>query len=251
MEPRDGFLQHLTPQERSSLEPVMRSRRLRKGDRLFEQDDVPEHFFYIKEGTVKVTRASGNGREVILELLFPGDICGALCTLDGRPYSVRATFLQNGEAARIHRDHFVRLAAEHPGLVTTAVRFCQEKMRQQRRMMVGMAVERAEQRAARALLLLASRLGVRGSEGVRAPMVLDRQEFAEFIGTTVETAIRVLGRLRKEGLIQEKGHQFLIRDEEALIELAGLEEHLDRLPRLPDCPPDQCATCQFASDCGD
>jgi CRP/FNR family transcriptional regulator len=97
-------------------------------------------------------------------------------------------------------------------------------MRLQRQMLVGMAVERAEQRAARALLLLADRLGRRTPQGLLTPMVLDRQEFSEMIGTTVETAIRVLSRMRRDGIIHEEKHHLVVLDEARLYHLAGLED---------------------------
>lgn len=221
-----GFFDRLSPEEKVAIEPLLRRRAVHRGETLFEQGDEPEWFFLVNRGTMKVCRSSGLGRDVILELLFPGDLCGALCALDNRPYPVSAVALEDGEVCRIAREDFLTLAARMPGILAKAVPDCQEKMRQQRQMLVGMAVERAEQRAARILLLLATRLGQRTAAGVKTPMVLDRQEFSELIGTTVETAIRVLSRMRKDRILLEEKHHFLVLDEERLVEMAGLEDEV-------------------------
>ena len=226
-----AFFDRLTPDEREAIEPLLRRRAVHRGETLFEQGADPEWFFLVHKGTMKVCRSSGLGRDVILELLFPGDLCGALCALDNRPYPVSAVALEDGEVFRITREDFLGLVARMPGILAKAVPDCQEKMRQQRQMLVGMAVERAEQRAARILLLLAARLGQRTPSGIQAPMVLDRQEFSELIGTTVETAIRVLSRMRKDGILHEERHHFVVLDEARLIELAGLEDEGEGLSR--------------------
>lgn len=222
-----GFSERLTPEERAALEPLLRRRQVKRGETLFEQGEEPEWFLLMHTGTIKICRSSGLGRDVILELLFPGDMCGALCALDNRPYPVSAVALEDAEVSRIAREDFLTLAARMPSILAKSVPDCQEKMRQQRQMLVGMAVERAEQRAARILLLLMTRLGERTPKGLRAPMVLDRQEFSELIGTTVETAIRVLSRMRKDGIILEEKHHFLVLDEDRLVEMAGLEDEVD------------------------
>ena len=219
-----GFLDRLTQDERIALEPLLRPKTVHRGEILFEQGAEPEWFLLVLRGTMKVCRSSGLGRDVILELLFPGDLCGALCALDHRPYPVSCVALQDGEIFRIAREEILALCSRHPGVLAKAVPDCQEKMRLQRQILVGMAVERAEQRAARALLLLAERLGRRTPEGLLTPMVLDRQEFSEMIGTTVETAIRVLSRMRKDGILYEEKHHCLILDEARLVQIAGLED---------------------------
>lgn len=233
MSRRVDFLDRLSPDERAALEPLLRRKTLKRGDFMFCQGERPERFFLLRAGCVKVSRSTGTGRDVILEILFPGDFCGALCALDDRPYPVSGVALEEITFDWIPRAEFLAAAETRPGLLARAVPDCQDKMRQQRQMTVGMAVERAEQRAARVLLLLAERLGRRAEDGLQSPMVLDRQEFSELIGTTVETAIRVLSRMRKERLIREQGSTFLILDEARLVTLAQGEGDEEPWPSLP------------------
>lgn len=216
------YLDRLTPEEMETLRPLTERIQLPPGAVLFIQGDRPEHLFIVHHGSVKMSRASEVGRDIILELLFPGDVCGALCALDDEPYGMSAVCLQEVDVSKVPRAEFMEASRRLPGLLTKAVDVCRLKTRQQREMMTGMALERAEQRAARALLVLAARLGARAVNGVRLPMILSRTEFSEMIGTTVETAIRVLSRLRKDGMVEERDGEMVILDEPALRELAGL-----------------------------
>lgn len=224
-----GFYSQLTPEERDALKDLLTPRHFPRGNSLFRQGDLPEGLFLIASGCVKLVQSSCHGRDVIMELLFPGDFCGALCTADSTPYGLSAVCLQDVDAGFVQRTRFHEAALRHPGLLLKATAVCRDKMQLQREMAVGLAVERADQRAARALLSLAARLGVKGPEGVSLRTPLDRHSFAELIGTTTETAIRILGRFRRQGYLveEEEGHMTL-PDLNALQGLTRIEEG-DRL----------------------
>jgi len=48
---------------------------------------------------------------------------------------------------------------------------------------------------------------------------LTKQELAEMAGTTTETAIRVISKLKKEGYIYENKHKIIIKDINKLYDL--------------------------------
>jgi CRP/FNR family transcriptional regulator len=80
-----------------------------------------------------------------------------------------------------------------------------------------------EYRMARLFSTLAGRVGQRNGQGVFIPLPLSRQEIADLVGTTIETAIRVMSRWHKEGVVETDKKGFLIRDEAALREIAPAE----------------------------
>ena len=55
------------------------------------------------------------------------------------------------------------------------------------------------------LLDLARRYGVQTKAGVRIDLTLSREDLAEMIGTTPETAIRQLSEFRTEGIVATRG----------------------------------------------
>src|SRR5436189_2834149 len=68
----------------------------------------------------------------------------------------------------------------------------------------------AEQRAARLFLTLADRVGLSTPDGVRIPLTLSRQEIADLLGTTLETAIRLMSRWQKEAIVLTEKDGFVI-----------------------------------------
>ena len=75
---------------------------------------------------------------------------------------------------------------------------------------------RVEYRIARFFITLADRIGRREGASHRIPVVLSRQEIADMVGTTQETAIRIMSRWGKDGVIRTEDDGFLIADRAAL-----------------------------------
>ncbi|MBT9581983.1 Crp/Fnr family transcriptional regulator [bacterium] len=192
------------------------------GDILFQQGEIPEYFFLVQHGLIKIKHSSSQGRDLTVEFLFPGDVCGALCALDGTPYPCTAICVSDAQVGRVTQRDFAQLVSKDPSLMYRACATCRDKMSHQRNFLMGLALEQADGRAARLLCLLALRLGVADGETVKIPRLFDRQALAEAIGTTSETAIRTLSKFRKNGWIKEKAKTLTLTNVAALRELAGL-----------------------------
>ena len=77
-----------------------------------------------------------------------------------------------------------------------------------------------EHRMARLFGTLAERVGQKRAGDIFVPIHLSRQEIADLAGTTIETAIRIMSRWQKDGLVETEKDGFLIRRMEALREIA-------------------------------
>jgi CRP-like cAMP-binding protein len=71
-----------------------------------------------------------------------------------------------------------------------------------------LAGERVEQRLSSVLLMLSAKLGL--------TLPFTRQEIADMVGTTTETAIRVMSHLKDRGIIRSVRGKVIILDEEKL-----------------------------------
>lgn len=83
------------------------------------------------------------------------------------------------------------------------------------------AGSRVETRFAHLFLKLGDRLGQRQGNAILIPLALSRQDLADLTGTTIETAIRVLSRWNKQGVLLTEKDGFLIPDPAALEQLVG------------------------------
>jgi CRP-like cAMP-binding protein len=83
-----------------------------------------------------------------------------------------------------------------------------KRLREAHNRLRDLAGERVEQRLAGILLMLHSKLG--------PTLPFTRQEIADMSGTTTETAIRVMIRLRDSGIIRSSRGKITILDETKL-----------------------------------
>jgi CRP/FNR family transcriptional regulator len=78
---------------------------------------------------------------------------------------------------------------------------------------------RVEYRIARLFITLAGRVGRPDGRGVVVPLSLSRQEIADLVGTTQETAIRIMSRWNKDHLVLTEDALFRIPDPKKLAEI--------------------------------
>jgi CRP/FNR family transcriptional regulator len=188
----------------------------RRGQVLFREWEEPTHLFFLCSGLVKLTKPSPRGRDIITRLHFPGEPVGLASLLAGEPYPETATCVQAGLVCALRREDFLRVVQACPDLLVALLRAESDSEAFMHEMMARMAVEPVESRAARALLMLAQRLGQPGPRGLEFHMPLSRADFGRLIGTSAESAMRILSRMRQQGLISERGRRIVLGDLEPL-----------------------------------
>jgi CRP/FNR family transcriptional regulator len=177
---------------------------------VFMEGDAPRWFYVVKSGHVKILRQSKAGKEVVLELLGPGEVFGGVAVIEKRPYPASAQATEAAVVLKIPADPVIALAERHPAFIKEMALMIGRRLRAAHDSVKSLAVDPVEARLAAALLRLAAREGTRGKDGVTLPFHLTRQSLADMTGTTVETTIRVLSRWLKEGLLtDEDGHLVL------------------------------------------
>ena len=193
------FLRDQDEETRASFAALGACRTFPKHNILFHHDDPCHSAFVIVSGKVKLVLATDDGRELALETLGPGNICGLIATFDGGPHMGTAITLTQTRIAIIPIERLQSWLAQHPTLhQKITVVFAQ---------MVRHAYERAGMQA---LLNVKSRIhatlldiaredgtSLPGSPDVVAPRPT-HQELAERIGSSRVVVSRVLKELLEE-----------------------------------------------------
>jgi CRP/FNR family transcriptional regulator len=174
----------------------------------------------VKSGRVKILRHSRAGKDVVLEMLGPGEVFGAVAAMERRPYPAHAQAAEATVVLKIPAEAIIALGERHPSLIKEIALLIGRRLRAAHDSVKSLAVDPVEARLAAALARLAEREGTRGARGVALPFHLTRQSLADMTGTTVETAIRVVSRWLKDGLVVDEGGRLVLTDLEALRALA-------------------------------
>ena len=157
----------------------------------------------VKSGHVKIVRQSRAGKDVVLDLLGPGEIFGGVAVIERRPYPASAVASEASVVLKIPAEPMIAVAERYPAVIREMALMIGRRLRDAHDSVKALAVDPVEARLAATLLRLAGREGVPAGRGVRLPYHLTRQSLADMSGTTVETAIRILGRWSRAGLLDE------------------------------------------------
>ena len=202
-----------------ALATIAREDRYQAREYIFAEGDAPAWFWLVRSGRVKILRQSRDGKDVVLELLGPGEPFGGVAAIEGRPYPASAQAVETSTVVRIPPQPIVALAQRHPTIVREMALMLGRRLRTAHDSVKSLASAPVEARLAATLIRLAESEGVPDQRGLVLPFRLTRQTLADMTGTTVETTIRVLGRWLKKGILSEEDGRFIVPSVEVLREI--------------------------------
>lgn len=217
---RTAIFRRLSPEDRQRLAAVASLRSFEKGDYLFQEGDSSDTLYTIVSGRVKVFKTTARGADLILEIFGPGDPVGAVAVYESRPYPASATALEPVSCLLIPREAFFALIETHPSLVRGLLTGLTHRLVELTNRLAELSTGRIDARLARFFLKLAETMGQPSPSGIFIPLVLSRQELADMIGTTIETAIRIMSRWGKDNLVRTEKDGFVLQDRAALEQIA-------------------------------
>ena len=202
----------LSPAERQQLARVSRERRYAKGETIFRAGDPAEAVCLVKEGRVHLMKFLESGQASTTCVMTAGETFCCLPALDRKPYPVDAIAAVDSTVVRIPINAFHELLRRNPTFLQDSLCLFCDRLRdvEHKSCMVYDSVER---RLAQALVTLSKKFG--------PTIPLTKHELAELASTTVETTIRVLSQLKKQGVIKSSRGSTTIAKPEALQRLAG------------------------------
>ena len=210
----------VSPADRERLIPLSTIREYDRGDVVFHEGDDSDSFYVVLTGRIKVFKHGPDGHDIILEMFGPGGPLGAVATFESRPYPASAAPMEPSTCLLIPREAFFELLERHPSLVRGLLGSLSLRLVQLTTRLAELTGGRIESRFARLFLKLADQLGQSGGKGTFIPLVLTRQELADLVGTTIETAIRVMSRWHKDEVLLTERDGFRLIDRPALESLA-------------------------------
>ncbi len=198
---RVSLFHDLAPRERQDIQGLFHEQRLERDQVIFLEGDAAEYVYIVFEGKVKIVKQAPGGREMILEVFVPGEVFGGAALLLSR-HPATGVSMEPGMLLCLPRLDYLALLKRFPPLALQIIEQLRQRLGEAHQVIRGLAAERVETRVARLLFKLADKTGVPDNGGTRLGLQLTRQDIADMVGCTLETAIRVLSRWQKERLIK-------------------------------------------------
>lgn len=219
--PRIELFKDLSQEELLELEGLSLEEAFKKKETIFSEGEPSEWFYILTKGKIKITKLSYDGKEIILEIIKAPDFFGGLAVLKGFPYPASAIAMEDSEVIKIPKDKFLKLVEKYPSISRAMMSFLIDRVKTTQETLKNVALERVDTRIASALLRLSEKYGRTEKDGLMIDLRLTKQELADMVGTTVETAIRVMSKFKKSGYLNEKDGRIIIKDMDKLKELGS------------------------------
>jgi CRP/FNR family cyclic AMP-dependent transcriptional regulator len=187
---------------------------------LFVEGQLPRGIFVLCKGSAKLSINSPGGKTMIVKLAEPGEVLGLSATMSGKPYEVTAQTIDPCQVNFIKRDDFLKFLKDDVEVCFKVAEQLGEKYHNACKevRLLGLSHSAAE-KLAMLLLDWNSRSGDAKPEP-RLTLRLTHEEIAQMIGTSRETVTRLFSDLKKQEIVQTKGSTLVIRNTEALREIA-------------------------------
>ncbi len=182
------------------------------GEYFFLEDSEGEQCFFVIHGSVKVTRLSKDGREVILAILNEGEFFGEMSLLDGDSRSANVIALEDTKVFTLNRKDFLNVIKEYPAIAIELIKILGHRLRKSDRQITSLSLSDAEKRIALCILRIADEQGMIQRGLVSIIKMPIQQDIANMSGTSRETVSRTLKLFEIEGFINREGRKLVIMD---------------------------------------
>jgi len=185
------------------LGSYMKTKKVARGAGIFAKGDPGTGLMGVLAGTVKISVASPDGKDIVLNIFHEGEIFGEIALLDGRPRTADATAMSDCELIVIERRDFVPFLQSQPDVTLKFIEILCSRLRRTSEQVQDVTFLNLPTRLAKTLLQLTE-----AGEGVPAKrkVVITQRELSQMIGRSRESTNKQLRAWAKRGWIKlERG----------------------------------------------
>jgi CRP-like cAMP-binding protein len=204
------------------LGAYMRTRKAPRGTAIFAKGDPGTGLLGVLAGSVRISVASADGRDVVLNIIQKGEIFGEIALLDGHPRTADATAVSDCELVTIERREFVQFLRNKPEVLLKLVEILCARLRRTSEQVQDVTFLNLPTRLAKAVLrmIAADNSSVGGKK-----VAITQREISQIIGRSRESTNKQLREWEKRGWIRLERGGITVLAPNKLVEIAeeGLE----------------------------
>jgi CRP/FNR family transcriptional regulator len=222
-----------TPCFAGAAAPVLRAlaaeaecHELVRGHVLWHAKETARAFHVVKSGVFKLVRPVARGRNAICAFVGAPDSIGDIAALTGRPYPTSAVVVSDrASVLALPRERITWAMRQCPALGDAVSGAIHERMQSLHHKIDVLSAGAVDARLATLLLQLYAQFGDVLEDGsLRVPIALSRQDLADVVATTFESAIRCMSRWEREDVLTTDPRGFTLHAPSALTAAAGNHE---------------------------
>jgi CRP-like cAMP-binding protein len=211
-------LKALTKDEVIKLANSKTTYTIKKGDSIFEEGEVTNGVFCVKDGVGKLSKLSANGKDQIIKLVKSGELLGQRSMISNEPANLSAKAVADMEVCFIPKSEIINFFNSNNQFSMSLMQSVCEDLKESENDKIALVQKTVKQRLAETLLYLHDSFGENADRTLKVQ--LTREELAGMIGTATESCIRLLSDFNKLDLIELIGKKIVLKNVKALKKLA-------------------------------
>jgi CRP/FNR family transcriptional regulator, nitrogen oxide reductase regulator len=195
------FFRNLNDEELEDINTKFSAHHFSKGDTIYYQGDPSSMLRVLVFGSVKLVQHTDEGKDILIDMLKPGEYFGSLSSLGNDEYSETAQAQTDVCVLSIGLKDFRIVLRAHPSVAISVLDITDERLRTAREQIRLLSTLSVEKRIIAILSTLAAKFGEEREQGILIQLPISRKDLADMTGTSTETASRVMSQLQEAGII--------------------------------------------------
>jgi CRP-like cAMP-binding protein len=196
---RVPLFSELTAFQMSQLADAVTKRRVKRGEKIVEQGQRSDALFIVLAGRARVLLADRRGREVILDVLGPGDYIGEISLIDGKSHSATVQAEVQCDVLVLGQADFNHCLDENHAMAKSVIQGLAYRLRKADEKIGSLALMDVYGRVAKALVEMSV---ATGTNQLLIKEMTTRQDIAKMVGASREMVSRVMRDFEEQGFIK-------------------------------------------------
>lgn len=201
----------LTAKELESIAPFVFDKAFSRNQLIILENEPCRSVYFVAAGSVKVSKTSPSGRELVLRIIRKGESFNEVPVFDGGPNPATVTALEPTVVYEVPKEKLELIIRHYPQVALNVLATFAQRLRQMVTLAEDLSFRHVMGRVAKLLL----EQSVVGEGSAR----LTQQEMAALTGTAREVVSRSLKALESMGAIKVEGRQIQIVNADLLKQL--------------------------------
>jgi CRP-like cAMP-binding protein len=175
----------------------------KKGQTLFYEGNRPYGVYCMNSGKVKLSKHAPEGKEFIVKVSKAGDMIGYRAFFTNELYTSTAEVIEDAHICFLDRERFFDLIKKHPPFSLKLLSMMGHDIKCAEENSRNLAYKSAQERIVELILTMKETYGIEQDNGtIKVDILLSRDDLAGLLGTTTETAVRLITWLKDKELIE-------------------------------------------------
>lgn len=215
----NSIFRDLSHDDLNKLDEIKHCQFYKKGEVLFHEGAYPRGLYCVQSGKIKVMQTGSDGKEQIVHLIHDGNIMGHRAIFSEDTFSCSAVAMEDSHVCFIPKAPFYNMVENNSKLALKIAHLLSEELKEAEQKITHTSQHPVKDRLAKALLYLKQNYGLE-SDQVTLNVTIKREDLANLVGTTRETATRLLYEFQENKWIELVGKKIRFLNESKLIEMA-------------------------------